>query len=213
MRSSRTPRRPPAPSTEIGEAPTARWAGAAPGRSRGEPASVHGDNEWTDCHRPNNGGYNPLERLAKVRATFFPSPGRTLGQHQDEGFLSGGPGLPGERDLRPARRRVRRGATSSAATTASPVDREHRPHPGTDHRGAGQDGRGHRAPHGSADPCTCSTVTATCSTRTSLSQSARRSRPSAASRLQPTSPASLSKDPPPWTNGSKSPSTTAILPS
>src|SRR3712207_4479824 len=21
-----------------------------------------GDNEWTDCHRPNNGGYNPLER-------------------------------------------------------------------------------------------------------------------------------------------------------
>ena len=41
-----------------------------------------GDNEWTDCHRPNNGGYNPLERLAKVRATFFPSPGRTLGQHQ-----------------------------------------------------------------------------------------------------------------------------------
>jgi len=158
MRSSRTPRRPPAPSTEIGEAPTARWAGAAPGRSRGEPASVHGDNEWTDCHRPNNGGYNPLERLAKVRATFFPSPGRTLGQHQDEGFLSGGPGLPGERDLRPARRRVRRGATSSAATTASPVDREHRPHPGTDRRGAGQDGRGHRAPRGSADPCTCSRI-------------------------------------------------------
>ena len=26
-----------------------------------------GDNEWTDCHRLNNGGYNPLERLAKVR--------------------------------------------------------------------------------------------------------------------------------------------------
>jgi hypothetical protein len=40
-----------------------------------------GDNEWTDCHRPNNGGYNPLERLAKVRQVFFPQPGRTLGQH------------------------------------------------------------------------------------------------------------------------------------
>ena len=40
-----------------------------------------GDNEWTDCHRPNNGGYNPLERLDKVRSTFFPSPGRTLGKH------------------------------------------------------------------------------------------------------------------------------------
>jgi hypothetical protein len=39
-----------------------------------------GDNEWTDCHRPNNGSYNPLERLAAVRSTFFPQPGRTLGQ-------------------------------------------------------------------------------------------------------------------------------------
>lgn len=40
-----------------------------------------GDNEWTDCHRPNNGGYNPLERLDTVRTTFFPSAGRTLGRH------------------------------------------------------------------------------------------------------------------------------------
>jgi hypothetical protein len=40
-----------------------------------------GDNEWTDCHRPNNGGYNPLERLAAVHATFFSQPGVTLGQH------------------------------------------------------------------------------------------------------------------------------------
>jgi hypothetical protein len=38
-----------------------------------------GDNEWTDCHRANNGGYNPLERLAKLRQVFFASPGRTLG--------------------------------------------------------------------------------------------------------------------------------------
>ncbi|WP_353647701.1 metallophosphoesterase [Nakamurella sp. A5-74] len=40
-----------------------------------------GDNEWTDCHRTNNGAYNPLERLAAVRQDFFPRPGRTLGQH------------------------------------------------------------------------------------------------------------------------------------
>ncbi len=40
-----------------------------------------GDNEWTDCHRVNNGGYNPLERLATVRTVFFPTPGRTLGGH------------------------------------------------------------------------------------------------------------------------------------
>ena len=38
-----------------------------------------GDNEWTDCHRANNGGYNPLERLAAVRATFFAEPGSLLG--------------------------------------------------------------------------------------------------------------------------------------
>ena len=34
---------------------------------------VPGDNEWTDCHRANNGGYDPLERLAYLRATFFPT--------------------------------------------------------------------------------------------------------------------------------------------
>jgi hypothetical protein len=38
-----------------------------------------GDNEWTDCHRTNNGAYNPLERLDKIRSTFFPKPGTTLG--------------------------------------------------------------------------------------------------------------------------------------
>lgn len=38
-----------------------------------------GDNEWTDCHRANNGGYNPLDRLQKVRELFFPNPGYTLG--------------------------------------------------------------------------------------------------------------------------------------
>ncbi|HEX5331492.1 MAG TPA: hypothetical protein VFW79_02510 [Cellulomonas sp.] len=40
-----------------------------------------GDNEWTDCHRPSNGSYNPLERLAAIRTVFFPRPGFTLGQH------------------------------------------------------------------------------------------------------------------------------------
>ncbi len=39
------------------------------------------DNEWTDCHRQNNGAYDPLERLAAVRKDFFPVPGLTLGQH------------------------------------------------------------------------------------------------------------------------------------
>lgn len=38
-----------------------------------------GDNDWTDCHRSNNGAYFPLERLAAVRQTFFPVPGQSLG--------------------------------------------------------------------------------------------------------------------------------------
>ncbi|MDB5570462.1 MAG: hypothetical protein JWN93_1645 [Hyphomicrobiales bacterium] len=39
-----------------------------------------GDNEWTDCHRARGGGFEPLDRLAKVRALMFPAPGRTLGK-------------------------------------------------------------------------------------------------------------------------------------
>lgn len=40
---------------------------------------VPGDNEWTDCHRANNGAYDPLERLTKLRQLFF-SDERSLGQ-------------------------------------------------------------------------------------------------------------------------------------
>ncbi|MGO4189669.1 hypothetical protein [Pseudarthrobacter sp. TAF60_1] len=39
-----------------------------------------GDNEWVDCHRTNNGAYNPLERLDKLREIFFNEPGKTLGE-------------------------------------------------------------------------------------------------------------------------------------
>ncbi|TDW66205.1 metallophosphoesterase [Kribbella pratensis] len=53
-----------------------------------------GDNEWTDCHRANNGSYNPLERLAKVRQVFFPQPGRTLGQHPAKVETQAAQGIP-----------------------------------------------------------------------------------------------------------------------
>ncbi len=43
---------------------------------------VPGDNEWTDCHRTNNGGYDNLERLAHVRKVMFPSATGTLGKTQ-----------------------------------------------------------------------------------------------------------------------------------
>jgi hypothetical protein len=35
---------------------------------------VPGDNEWTDCHRSNNGGYDNLERLDHLREVMFKSP-------------------------------------------------------------------------------------------------------------------------------------------
>jgi len=38
-----------------------------------------GDNDWTDCHRANNGGYQPSERLAKLRSMFF-ADNRSLGR-------------------------------------------------------------------------------------------------------------------------------------
>lgn len=34
---------------------------------------VPGDNEWTDCHRTNNGGYDNLERLDHLRSVMFSS--------------------------------------------------------------------------------------------------------------------------------------------
>lgn len=38
-----------------------------------------GDNEWTDCHRTSNGSYDPLERLAYLRKTMYPT-ASSLGQ-------------------------------------------------------------------------------------------------------------------------------------
>lgn len=41
-----------------------------------------GDNEWTDCHRAPAGGFDPLERLAKVRQMFFADPAHSLGREK-----------------------------------------------------------------------------------------------------------------------------------
>lgn len=40
-----------------------------------------GDNDWTDCDRPTNGGYDSLERLAHERRVFFSTP-FSLGRSQ-----------------------------------------------------------------------------------------------------------------------------------
>lgn len=42
-----------------------------------------GDNDWTDCHRANNGAYDPLERLAMIRRMFYPN-NFTLGKRKIE---------------------------------------------------------------------------------------------------------------------------------
>jgi Calcineurin-like phosphoesterase len=47
-------------------------------RFKGAVVYTPGDNEWTDCHRSNNGAYDPLERLAALRKGFF-KPGESLG--------------------------------------------------------------------------------------------------------------------------------------
>ena len=41
---------------------------------------IPGDNDWTDCHRLSNGGFDPEERLAFMRKVFFSS-GNSLGQN------------------------------------------------------------------------------------------------------------------------------------
>lgn len=40
-----------------------------------------GDNDWTDCDRPSNGGFSSRERLDHERALFFSTP-FSLGQHK-----------------------------------------------------------------------------------------------------------------------------------
>ena len=47
-------------------------------RFTGAVVYTPGDNEWTDCHRANNGAYDPLERLTALRQRFF-TPGQSLG--------------------------------------------------------------------------------------------------------------------------------------
>jgi hypothetical protein len=54
---------------------------------------VPGDNEWTDCHRTNNGGYNNLERLEHLRQTMFAS-AKSFGRRPMKIGHQGEPGQP-----------------------------------------------------------------------------------------------------------------------
>jgi hypothetical protein len=116
-----------------------------------------GDNEWTDCHRANNGGYTPTERLDTLREVFFDRPGWSLGHHPKRLSaqrrlhvqLQGGDPEPervaerAERVLRPQRQaapvglqvevpplrapRLRRGVTRPGGTAKVGTEHRHAP--------------------------------------------------------------------------------------
>jgi hypothetical protein len=52
---------------------------------------IPGDNEWTDCHRTNNGGYNNIERLDHLRKVMFATP-ETFGKEKLTPEHQGKPG-------------------------------------------------------------------------------------------------------------------------
>jgi hypothetical protein len=80
-----------------------------------------GDNEWVDCHRTNNGAYNPLERLAKLREVFFDEPGKTLGT--TTGQEPGDPRASGRCPLHPEPRCLLRGEHPGQQQLAASVER------------------------------------------------------------------------------------------
>jgi hypothetical protein len=59
-----------------------------------------GDNEWVDCRRKTNGGFDPLERLQRLREIFFARPHLGSGELEvasDKQVLSGCGGYPENR--------------------------------------------------------------------------------------------------------------------
>ncbi len=57
-----------------------RWVRTVFDTSRVPLVYTPGDNEWTDCHRANNGSYNPLERLSALRTVMYNRDGSPLGR-------------------------------------------------------------------------------------------------------------------------------------
>ena len=53
-----------------------------------------GDNEWTDCHREKAGKFDPLERLARIRTTYFGDGKKSFGQNKIEVTSQAADGYP-----------------------------------------------------------------------------------------------------------------------
>jgi hypothetical protein len=56
-----------------------------------------GENDWSTCHRPANGRYDPIDRLTELRKIFFPSPTRSLGQNRVDVASYAADGFPENR--------------------------------------------------------------------------------------------------------------------
>lgn len=53
-----------------------------------------GDNEWTDCHRKAAGGFDPLDRLAHIRKTYFGDGAQSFGQTRAQVASQAAEGYP-----------------------------------------------------------------------------------------------------------------------
>ncbi len=53
-----------------------------------------GDNEWTDCHRKKAGAFDPLDRLKRIRSTYFDKPDVTFGKTKSTLVHQGERGFP-----------------------------------------------------------------------------------------------------------------------
>jgi hypothetical protein len=71
-----------------------QWVRAQFDASRVPLIYTPGDNEWVDCHRPNNGAYSPLERLATLRQVMYTADGSPLGAGRMRVTTQAKQGLP-----------------------------------------------------------------------------------------------------------------------
>lgn len=53
-----------------------------------------GDNEWTDCYRKAAGEFDPVERLTRIRTTYFANPAQSFGQKKMEVASQAAAGYP-----------------------------------------------------------------------------------------------------------------------
>ena len=109
---------------QIAQQPTIYSQGLGYFNSLEKPAIfTPGDNDWTDCDRTTNGGFNALERLQYERGLFF-STDKSLGKHTMKlDVQKTAPYCLGTRTPAASRSRRRASRTAAGRTTTSPSSR------------------------------------------------------------------------------------------